>query len=86
MELDVLTVLIIGLAAGGVIGYLLARLLSPGADDRVPRLKMELQMEQERVSKLTAELTVLNGNLKEEREKIIALSTENSGIKADRTS
>lgn len=83
MELDQLTILIIGLTAGGAIGFLAAKLLTNQKGDQAPRLKMELQMEQDRLLKQNEELSSLNNQLKEEREKVLGLSSENSSLKAN---
>ena len=83
MELDVLLVLIIGLVAGAAIGFLVARIRSEKTDDESPRLRMELELEQERSVKLTSEIEAVNRQLKEEREKVIGLSSDNSSLRAN---
>ena len=76
-------VLIIGLVAGVIIGFLIAKLQSKGVVDDAPKLRMELQMEQERSNKLTAELAQLNGELREERERFMDINSEHSSLKAN---
>jgi DNA recombination protein RmuC len=83
MEFDSLMVLIIGLVAGVIIGFLIAKLQSKGVVDDAPKLRMELQMEQERSNKLTAELAQLNGELREERERFMDINSEHSSLKAN---
>ena len=83
MELDSIVVLVIGLLAGVAIGYLVARLQTKQPEDHTPELKMELQLEQERNQKLTQEFSQLNQELREEREKVIHYSGENSSLKAN---
>lgn len=83
MELDTLLILMVGLAAGTAIGFLTARLLSGKHEDQTPQLKMELKVAQERSLKQENELADLNRQLKEEREKVITLSTDHSSLKAN---
>jgi len=83
MELDAILVLVIGLLAGVAIGYLVAKLTATKVEDEAPKLKMELQMEQERTAKLNEELIELNTQVKSERERLIELNGENSSLKAN---
>lgn len=83
MEFDAIVILVVGLVAGAAIGYLVARLQVKPVEDKTPELKMELQLEQERSQKLAEELTQLNGDLREEREKYIHINGDYSSLKAN---
>ena len=83
MELVSIWILIVGIVAGAVIGFLVARLRAGSRQDMAPQLKLELKMEQERSVQLQAELTELNRQLKDERGKVISLSSDHSALKAN---
>lgn len=83
MDFDSVIVLVIGLLAGAAVGYLVAKLNTTKVPDDTPRLKAELQMEQERSVRLGQDLQDLNNTLRQEREKIVELSSEHSGLKAN---
>ena len=82
MEFDSIMILVVGLLAGIAIGYLVARLQAKPVDDQTPQLKMELQLEQERTSKLTQELAQLNNELRKERENFFNLNGDFSSLRA----
>ncbi|WP_258101929.1 DNA recombination protein RmuC [Marinoscillum pacificum] len=82
MEFDSIMILVVGLLAGIAIGYLVARLQAKPMDDQTPQLKMELQLEQERTSKLTQELAQLNNELRKERENFFNLNGDFSSLRA----
>ncbi|MEQ8470068.1 MAG: DNA recombination protein RmuC [Marinoscillum sp.] len=83
MEFDSLVILVIGLLAGAAIGFLVAKVQKKESIDESPKLRIELQMEQERSKKLTFEIGELNQELKGEREKLLTINSENSSLKAN---
>lgn len=83
MEFDSLVILVIGLLAGAAIGFLVAKVQRKDVDDPSPKLKIELQLEQEQSKKLSFEIGELNQELKQEREKLLTVSGENSSLKAN---
>ncbi len=80
--------LVIGLLAGGVIGYLAARLtMSRGADDATANeladVKTQLAIAQEQVQRHSEQVAQLGDELKEEREKSFQLGNQNASITAE---
>ena len=69
--------------AGIAIGYLVARLQAKPVEDKTPELKIKLQLEQERSQKLSEELSQLNSELREEREKFINMNSDYSSLRAN---
>lgn len=72
--------LIIGLLAGAGLGFLYARLKSSQPDQE--SVINELKLEQERSLRLQEELTALNHQLREEREKVMELNGDNATLRA----
>ncbi|MFY0599896.1 MAG: DNA recombination protein RmuC [Cyclobacteriaceae bacterium] len=83
MELSAVLTLVVGLGAGAGLGYLLAKLKTKSGGDEAQKLKLELEMEQKRAEKQNEEFGDLNGQLKDEREKVINLNSEKSRLEAD---
>lgn len=83
MEFESIIVLLVGLVAGGAIGYLVAKTKNKPEEDPSADLRVELQMEQERHTRLSQDFAQVNQELKAEREKVMTLSSDNSSLKAN---
>lgn len=83
MELSSVLILIVGIATGIVVGYLLAKLKGNSGNDDVQKFKMELEMEQKNAEKQREEFQELNSQLRDEREKVIHLNSEKSRLEAN---
>ncbi|REE01737.1 DNA recombination protein RmuC [Marinoscillum furvescens] len=83
MEFESIIVLLVGLLAGGAIGYLVAKTKTKPVEDPSADLRVELQMEQERHTRLSQDFAQVNQELKAEREKVMALSSDNSSLQAN---
>ncbi|MFT4834706.1 MAG: DNA recombination protein RmuC [Marinoscillum sp.] len=83
MELTGIVLLVVGILAGALIGFLFARLSSKNQSDEAPHLKMELEMEAKRSANLTENLDTLNEQIKSERERLMQLNSDHSSLKAN---
>ena len=85
MDLVSLGVLVVGLLAGAVIGFLVSKVLSKKDDqsDQLSAAKLELQFEQQRVKTHQEELLELNGQLRAERESLIKVNGEKASLEAN---
>lgn len=72
-----------GLLIGAVIGWIVAKLKSTKQSDETNELKLQLQLEVERCKNLGDDLAEKNAEIRQEREKVMGLSTENSTLKAN---
>lgn len=75
--------LIVGLIAGAIIGFLIARLKKSSRGEEGTKIALKLQLETERSKNLFDELQALNTQLAEEREKVIHLNSQNATLKAN---
>ena len=82
MELGNALVLFLVLVAGGAIGYLTARLSSKKVESDEPKLRLQLQLESEKVLTANKHQQELATQLKDEREKVITLSNQNASLTA----
>ncbi|WP_420316963.1 DNA recombination protein RmuC [Ekhidna sp.] len=83
MEISSLIFLVVGLAIGLPMGWLLYRVRSNQNVPESDELKIQLKLEVERSKKLGGELQLLNDELRKEREEIIHLNSQNSTLKAN---
>ncbi len=83
MELTGIVLLVVGILAGALIGFLFARISSKNQSDEAPQLKMELEMETKRSANLTENLDRLNEQIKSERERLMQLNSDHSSLKAN---
>ncbi len=83
MEMNSILILILGLLAGGAIGFLVAKLQKKDGGEDGQKLKLELEMEVQRTENLTKDLGTINQQLSTEREKMMNLNSEHSGLKAN---
>ncbi|SNS50756.1 DNA recombination protein RmuC [Ekhidna lutea] len=83
MELSSLMFLIVGLALGVPMGWLLFRVRSSSNVPENGELKIQLKLEMERSKKLAEELQQMNNELRSEREEVIHLNNQNSTLKAN---
>lgn len=75
-------VLILMLVAGGAVGYLASKLLAGKSESEVPKLRIQLQLEQEKNQSLSSAIQELNKQLKDERDRVILLSSQNATLNA----
>ncbi|MEQ9007398.1 MAG: DNA recombination protein RmuC, partial [Ekhidna sp.] len=83
MELSSLMFLVVGLALGVPMGWLLFRVRSSSNVPENGELKIQLKLEMERSKKLAEELQQMNNELRSEREEVIHLNNQNSTLKAN---
>lgn len=83
MDLMNLVFLIVGVALGAGIGYLLFKLKRGHQLPQSDELKIQLQLELERSSKLAQDIKELNTELRNERERVIGLNNNNAELKAN---
>lgn len=84
MEMSLIISFVVGIALGGIIGFLIKALNTKGTGNQESeKLKLELEMEQERSSRQQNDIGSLNESLKEEREKLIRLSSEKATLEAN---
>ena len=83
MEISSLIFLVVGLAIGLPVGWLVYRVKSNQSVPESDELKIQLKLEMERSKKLAEELQQLNEELRREREEVIHLNNQNSTLKAN---
>lgn len=83
MELVSLIFLFVGLGVGSLVGWLILRLRQNENDSSSNDLKGELQVEMERVKKLSEEHQRLSMELRNERDKVIELNNQNATLRAN---
>lgn len=85
MDLAMLGLLAMGIAAGAAIGYLLFKVLAPqkGLQDDLQQAKLELKLEQERSERQAEDISSLNAQLKEEREQLMQVNGERATLEAN---
>ena len=83
MELSSLIFLIVGVAIGLPMGWLIFRVRNTKEVPENDELKIQLKLEVERSKKLAIELQDLNEQLKVERQEIIDLNSQNSTLEAN---
>lgn len=83
MEFGNLIFLVVGLLIGAGTGYLLFKVTHTNTPQQSEELKSQLKLEIERSTKLAEDFQQINQDLREEREKIIHLTNENAGLKAN---
>ena len=83
MDLNGVVFLVIGIAVGFSFAYLLSKLRRNQSLPANTDLKVQLKLELERSAKLADDLQKINSDLRDEREKVIAISNENARLKAD---
>ncbi|MFY0605700.1 MAG: DNA recombination protein RmuC [Cyclobacteriaceae bacterium] len=83
MEMNSILILLLGLLAGGAIGFLVAKLQKQDGGEDQQKLRLELEMEMQRTENLTKDLDTINGQLSQERERLMNLTSEHSGLKAN---
>jgi len=85
MDVVSLGVLVVGIIAGGVIGFLVAKTTSKSENlkEKIQALNVELQFEQERGQSHQKEIQDLNNQLKVERESTINLNNEKATLEAN---
>ena len=83
MDLVNILFLVVGLLLGAGLGILYPKYKKSTTLPESDELKVQLQIELERSVKLSEDLQSINTELREEREKIIALSGQNAELKAN---
>lgn len=85
MDLTMLGLLAMGLAAGAAIGYLLFKLKAPqkGLTDELQQAKLELKLEKERSERQAEDINSLNTQLREEREQLLRVNSERATLEAN---
>ena len=78
-----LVFLIVGVTLGAAIGFLLFKSLKGKQLPQSDELKIQLQLELERSTKLSQDLKELNAELRNERERVINLNNNNAELKAN---
>lgn len=83
MELSSLIFLLVGLAVGLPMGWLIFKVKNNSSVPESDELKIQLKLELERSQKLSQELQQLNEELRREREEVLHLNSQNSTLKAN---
>ncbi|WP_462253336.1 DNA recombination protein RmuC [Ekhidna sp.] len=83
MEISSLIFLIVGLAIGLPMGWLIFRVRSSTSVPENGELKIQLKLEMERSAKLNQELQQINDELRKEREEVLHLNSQNSTLTAN---
>lgn len=85
MEMSLIIAFVVGLAVGGIIGFLIKALKdkSTSGEDVAKKLQLELEMEQERSQRQQQDITSMNETLKQEREKLMQVSSEKASLEAN---
>lgn len=83
MDFTSLIFLVVGVAVGVPMGWLIFRVKNSSGVPESEELKIQLKLELERSKKLSDELNELNEEIKSERQEIIHLNNENSTLKAN---
>ncbi|WP_258102858.1 DNA recombination protein RmuC [Marinoscillum sp. MHG1-6] len=83
MEITTVLILILGLAAGFGLGYLLAKSKKGSDGEETQKLRLQLEMEQKRNAQSAEEIKFMNEELRQERERIIDLNSQKSRLESD---
>lgn len=77
--------LAMGLASGVAIGYLLFKVTAPQKHlrDKIQEQQLELKLEKERTQRQAEDITSLNDQLREEREQVLRINSENATLEAN---
>ncbi|MEM9328525.1 MAG: DNA recombination protein RmuC [Bacteroidota bacterium] len=87
MDVVTLGILAIGLVSGAAIGFLLARLTSNSRalSGKVEKLEMTLEIEEERSAKYQQDVITLNDELRQDRERLIAVNNDKASLESINT-
>mgnify|MGYP006280877193 CR=1 FL=1 len=84
METSLIIAFVVGIALGGIIGFLVKALnTKENRDQNAEKYRLELEMEQERAARQQGDIESLNQSLREEREKLMKESSEKATLQAD---